>query len=262
MKSGIEFFPLDVHLDDKFKLIQAEYGLTGFAVIVKLLQRIYGEFGYYCEWTEDVALLFASDECKLGGNVVSEILLSAIRRGIFNNELFEKYRILTSRGIQIRYLNAVERRKKVDIDARFLLVDDESLLRNVNIINQNVNISDENVNIFQQSKVKESKVKESKDLAKGAIFIALPLNDGTEYNVYEADVKSLEELYQAVNVRQELRNMKGWLNGNPKNRKTKAGINRFINGWLARTQNSPGWGRQKPQPKAEWDDELDKIFGG
>ena len=41
-KSGLEYFPLDVVLDDKFELIEAEFGLTGFAVIVKLFQKIYG----------------------------------------------------------------------------------------------------------------------------------------------------------------------------------------------------------------------------
>ena len=31
-KSGIDYFPLDVILDEKFELIEAEYGLTGFGV--------------------------------------------------------------------------------------------------------------------------------------------------------------------------------------------------------------------------------------
>ena len=42
IKNGVDYFPLDVHLDKKFELIEAEFGLTGFAVVVKLLQRIYG----------------------------------------------------------------------------------------------------------------------------------------------------------------------------------------------------------------------------
>ena len=59
MKSGIDYFPLDVALDEKFELIEAEFGLTGFGVVVKLLQKIYGGQGYYAEWTKEVALLFA-----------------------------------------------------------------------------------------------------------------------------------------------------------------------------------------------------------
>ena len=45
-KSGTPYFPLDVELDEKMELIEAEYGLTGYAVILKLLQRIYGGHGY------------------------------------------------------------------------------------------------------------------------------------------------------------------------------------------------------------------------
>ena len=68
-------------------------------------------------------------------------------------------------------------------------------------------------------------------------FISLPLNDNTDYPVWEEDVAEYESLYPAVDVRQALRNMKAWLISNPKNRKTKSGIKRFINGWLAKDQN-------------------------
>ena len=40
-----------------------------------------------------------------------------------------------------------------------------------------------------------------------------------------------------MDVEQQLRNMRGWLNSNPKNRKTASGIGRFVNGWLAGEQN-------------------------
>ena len=113
-KSGLEYFPLDVVLDDKFELIEAEFGLTGFAVIVKLFQKIYGGQGYYCEWTNEVALLFAK-RIGLGGSVVSEIVAASIKRGIFSQELYDKYNILTSPGIQERYFDAVIRRKKVEV---------------------------------------------------------------------------------------------------------------------------------------------------
>ena len=77
VRSGIPYFPLDVQLDSKFELIEAEFGLIGFAVVVKLYQKIYGQQGYYCEWTEDVALLFGKN-VGLGGDAVSEIVRAAI----------------------------------------------------------------------------------------------------------------------------------------------------------------------------------------
>lgn len=158
MKSGLEYFPLDVCLDEKFELIEAEFGLTGFAVVVKLLQRIYGQQGYYCEWTKEVALLFGR-QCGFapGDNAVSEIVSAAVRRGIFDKKLYERYRILTSRGIQMRYLEAVSRRKSVEIKKQYLLADCVSNFKNVHISSEDVDIFQKNADISEQSKVEESK---------------------------------------------------------------------------------------------------------
>ena len=160
-KSGIDYFPLDVILDEKFELIEAEFGLTGFGVIVRLLQEIYGKAGYYIEWTTEVALLFAR-KVGLGGNVVSEIVEASIRRGMFDREKYEKYHVLTSRGIQKRYFEAVSRRKVLEVDENILLVNVALLCPNVDIRAKNVNIFSKNANISEQSKVEESRVKESK----------------------------------------------------------------------------------------------------
>lgn len=161
MNNGINYFPLNVHLDDKFELIEAEFGLKGFAIVVKLFQKIYGQQGYYCEWTEDVALLFGKN-VGLGGDAVSEIVRAAIKRGIFDSELYDKYQILTSRGIQERYFEAVSRRKEVEVRKEHLLIKVDQIYKNVRILNENVNISSKNVNISEQKKVEESKAKEKK----------------------------------------------------------------------------------------------------
>ena len=163
MNNGINYFPLNVHLDDKFELIEAEFGLKGFAIVVKLFQKIYGQQGYYCEWTEDVALLFGKN-VGLGGDAVSEIVRAAIKRGIFDSELYDKYQILTSRGIQERYFEAVSRRKEVEVRKEYLLIKVDQIYKNVRILNENVNISSKNVNISEQKKVEESKAKESRAL--------------------------------------------------------------------------------------------------
>ena len=71
--------------------------------------------------------------------------------------------------------------------------------------------------------------------------ITLTLNDKSEYGITQKEIDEFQELYPAVNVMQELRNMKGWCINNPKKRKTKSGIKRFINGWLAREQDQGGF---------------------
>jgi hypothetical protein len=98
----------------------------------------------------------------LGGNAVSEILAASIKRGMFDKEIFDKYHVLTSRGIQKRYFEAVSRRKVLEVDYNILLVDADILPKNADIKRKNVNIYSKNADISKQSKVEESKVKESK----------------------------------------------------------------------------------------------------
>ena len=163
-KEAFDFFPLDVHLSDKMELIEAEFGLIGFAVIVKLWMRIYGSRGYYCEFDEEVALMF-SHKTGVGVNAVSEILNAAFKRGIFDMTLYEKYKILTSKGIQERCMKMCSRRKRFEVEKKYLLISVPDSFENVYIKGENVNISEENVYIFTQSKVKErkeSKVNKSK----------------------------------------------------------------------------------------------------
>lgn len=77
--------------------------------------------------------------------------------------------------------------------------------------------------------------------------IALPLNDGTEKAVTQGEIDKWSELYPAVDIMAELRKMVGWLDANPKKRKTRRGIGQFINGWLSREQDK---GHIKPTSKA------------
>ena len=76
-----------------------------------------------------------------------------------------------------------------------------------------------------------------KEKSSSPVVITILLNDGTEYPVRQDDVDAWRDLYQSVDVMQELRKMKGWSEANPKRRKTKGGIKRFINSWLAGEQD-------------------------
>ncbi|MEY8360030.1 HNH endonuclease [Anaerotruncus colihominis] len=68
----------------------------------------------------------------------------------------------------------------------------------------------------------------------------LPLNDGTVYAVSVEQCQKWAGLYPAVDVIQQLRAMTGWLDANPTKRKTRHGIERFINAWLAKDQDRGG----------------------
>jgi len=73
-----------------------------------------------------------------------------------------------------------------------------------------------------------------------ALFIELSLNDGSLFEVSDSDVQEWSKIYPAVDIKQELRKMKGWLDANPTRRKTRRGVRRFVNNWLSRTQDQGG----------------------
>lgn len=189
-KIGLDYFELDCHLDDKFKLIEAEYGLKGFAIVIKLYQSIYSGFGYYCEWNPDISVLWAYqlgcthsvgsnliqgdvgnafEEGSLSGfpkNLINEVVAASIRRNLFSKELFKKYHILTSAGVQKRYLNATSKRGKVELIKEYLLIDVGKNCKNV-VINS---ISDGRNSIFdgrnEQRKEEKSKVNNKNTLCR------------------------------------------------------------------------------------------------
>ena len=164
-KKGLDYFSFDVNFfdNDKVALIEAEFGMKGVFILLKLLCKIYSE-GYYCEWGEDQCLLFTSRKLKpsipdLTAKFTQQVVESLVKRNFFNKDLYEKHSILTSRNIQERYFEVAKRRQKNDFDTVFwLLTNNKNVDRNA----ENVDRNAENVDIFSQRKVKESKVKESK----------------------------------------------------------------------------------------------------
>ena len=168
-KSGLDYFPLDVDIDidDKISLIESEHGITGFGIIIKMLCKIYKN-GYFYEWGEKEQLLFSS-KVNVDINVLNACINSAIKWDMFDKTVYEKYGVLTSAGIQKRYLEAIGRRKAIEIIENYWLIDIPKFdkialtLINVDTNEKNVYINSQNDDINAQSKVKESKVKESKE---------------------------------------------------------------------------------------------------
>jgi len=154
IKIGLDYFPLDVNIDDDIELIEAEHGLSGFAIIIKLWQKIYSN-GYYIKWNNDVALLFSR---KINSEItlINSVVNSCFKRNLFDEKLNKKYNILTSSGIQKRFINVSShaKRKTISLIKEYTLVNSEF----TSLITEFTSL---NVDKSTQSKVKESKVKES-----------------------------------------------------------------------------------------------------
>lgn len=126
-KSGLDYFPLnvDIELDEKFEYITSRYGAAGYATFISVLCAIYRN-GYYINWTETYSYIL-SKRVSVDKNTCSEIVSECINVGLFDGDLFASYGILTSHGIQIRYLQASERRAKVQIIREYSLLSEQEL---------------------------------------------------------------------------------------------------------------------------------------
>lgn len=156
-KSGVDYFPLDVKMDDEVELLESEHNLIGFAVLIKLYQRIYDN-NYWIKWDKKELIVF-SKRVNVDKNEVNAIIDTCLEWGILDKKLFDKYSILTSNGIQKRFFEIVKRRTQLEIVEEFLLINvptrerQEIVIADINPINELKST---------QRKGKESKGKESK----------------------------------------------------------------------------------------------------
>lgn len=97
----------------------------------------------------------------------------------------------------------------------------------------------------------KAELKVETEPAQADVFIKLPLINGDDYLVTKEYVKELKELYPAVDVEQALRNMRGWLDSNPRNKKTPRGIKRFITSWISREQDKAPCVPDKSKPVSQ-----------
>jgi hypothetical protein len=155
IKIGLDYFPLDVNIDDSIELIEAEHGLQGFAIIIKLWQKIYSN-GYFIKWDNDTSLLF-SKRINTELNTINSVINSCFLREIFDEKLFKKYKIITSSGVQKRFLlaSSQSKRKSILFIKEYMLVNSEL----TNVITELIEVNSE---FSTQSKEEERKEEESK----------------------------------------------------------------------------------------------------
>ena len=170
-KDGLDYFPLDVNFlsDLKIKKIIRAYGTQAVAVVMSVLTTVYRDNGYFATYDDDLIFIIA-DELKLEDGYVKNVIEKLIEVDFLSKEQKEKNNILTSIGIQERYLKACERRVKTTLNATYSLLNDSS-----NELPQTESTDIEGLCIQKphstvvndskstQSKVKESKVKNSKE---------------------------------------------------------------------------------------------------
>lgn len=124
VKQGIDYFPFDVSFfsDVKIRKIARACGANSTSILICLLCNIYKDNGYYILWDEDLPFVIA-DTVGVSEGAVKEVMLKALQVGFFDQSLYERYKILTSRGIQSRFKAAVYKREEIEYITDYLVSD-------------------------------------------------------------------------------------------------------------------------------------------
>lgn len=205
---GVEYFPLNVNFinDLKVRKLLLSCGAEAIAVLIYLLSTIYKDEGYYVEIHEDEIDLIALDV-----NVTPEFVLEVINKAcevrFFDVHLYNNFNILTSKGIQERYLKITERRKNSVVITQFSLINVYNNSVNVNI--NSINVDNNSVNAYKstQSKVKKSKEKKSKikslsnDSCKNVYLTETEKRDYTNKKIYELYLSGVGQISPTIKER-------------------------------------------------------------
>ena len=186
IKRGLDYFPLDVNFlsDIKVRRIMRDCGERAVLILINLLCRIYEDEGYYIWWDDDMPFLIA-DFIGVREGSVDETVKKALQVNFFDVEKFNKYNILTSAGIQSRYLEATTKRKSIVLNREFLSINVNDVINRVNVTINSINEVDN-----EQSKEKESKVNESNIVEDAA--------DKNTFNDDSVEIRLSKYLYSKI----------------------------------------------------------------
>ncbi|MDD3122669.1 MAG: DUF4373 domain-containing protein [Candidatus Izemoplasmatales bacterium] len=135
---GMPSFLLSTKTDDPtIELLEARFGIKGYAVWIKLLCRIYGDKGYYCIWSKEISEVFAA-KIVVNAQLVSDVVEFLVRRDFFDQKRFEELGILTSTSIQNHFVKTNSRKKEVVMLESFLCDNfNENVYKNLKIVDKN-----------------------------------------------------------------------------------------------------------------------------
>ena len=155
---GVEYFPLDVGFlsDLKIRKIMLSHGPASIAVLIYIFAAIYKDEGYFMSIKDDEISLIALDT-NLDADYVKQVINRACEVELFSFRIYDNFRILTSEGIQSRYLKITERRKSVKINADINLINVDTMYTEtrVNVAETRVNVAETRVNVYKNNKSKE-----------------------------------------------------------------------------------------------------------
>jgi hypothetical protein len=228
-KKNLDYFSLDVILDCKVEKLEAKHGIIGFGIWIKLLQRIYRE-SYFIKWDDDEKWIFRK-QTGVRIELLEKVIEDMIRLELLSKEIYDKYAVLTSRGIQKMYVKGSAKRKNIAIEDRYCLIatsdTDGIFFVKVDsldsVVNSTETIVTSDINTINktetENKEKENEIKEEKEITSNQnldSYILSMLNAGVSPSLtkelvvkYKRDF--IEDLISSAKSSKAVKNKIGWV---------------------------------------------------
>ncbi len=170
---GFKYFSFQTNNSLKLTVLEKQFGIIGIGVFAKLLQSIYGEKGYYCKY--NFFLKTTLIEKSLNEETLDKIIELLLNLEVFNQDLFTKYEILTSKNIQDNSLKFAKRiqKKGFKIKKEYNLLTGEEEKEDKNFIENHKKVIV--ITNLTSSKIikeipKQKEIKEPKTIAKNDLI--------------------------------------------------------------------------------------------
>ena len=207
MKDGVDYFPKnsDFYEDDKVKLLRNEFGAKGMYLLDFLLCEIYRSNGYYLKWDECKCRLVSDGAgCGCTPSFTNEFVKGCIRRSYFNKEVFDMFGVITSVGIQRRFIRMLNSRTCFIFIQEYFLLDasnekdvPQSILNKImlqSLTGEKNKLETEKSKENEQNKIEDSKIEDSKMKKDAYGEFSHVLLTENEYYLLETQYGNVEEL--------------------------------------------------------------------
>ena len=166
IKNGMDYHPMDVNWYNDIKVRKLKNAMSGGAlsVLMVLYSKIHAA-GYYLDWNDD-ELFYLSEDAGFDEQYTREVVDQCLKVGLFSQQLFDEFHILTCRRIQLNYEEA-KKKSKNKIDERFSLINDiysEKTAVNSEetpVFDGKTAVNSKKAEISTQNKIKEKKIKKN-----------------------------------------------------------------------------------------------------
>lgn len=189
---GLNYFSIDTEMfmNRKIRRLLKAFGSKGFLIYMYILTEIYRDKGCFLLWDENTAF-DVSDYLNISENVVNEVVAYCFDVGLFDKELHESEKILTSKNIQIRWEKiSREAKRKIckvgDINKKYSLIQEETEFTP----EETQNTQEETT----QRKEKNNKEKEKNNEEKENIVV----NPEIAEKLYQNQKRNLDEVFMEM----------------------------------------------------------------